>query len=82
MAMDDLNEVRRLEREISALLAGRPPQVQGATLATLLAKWLAGHIDFASDVGTRQAREELLCDHLDVVRQLIAEKARAMGLPW
>jgi hypothetical protein len=80
--MDNLDEVRRLEREIGALLAGKPPQVQGAALATLLAKWLAGHINFVSDVATRQMREELLSDHLDVVKQLIAEEAKALGLPW
>ena len=68
----DENEQDRLASEAIALaeeigrnhLAGRGEFVQGAVLAELLARWLAGHFP-------RDFREELLAMHIDVVRQLI-----------
>lgn len=48
------------------VLAGHPPEVQGAVLADLLATWLAGH-------NPPELREDLLRLHLRTVRQMLAE---------
>ena len=79
--MDDLETVRTLLNDISSLLAGKPPQVQGAVLADLLARWLAGHIDLDSSSKTDKLREEILREHLDVIRKLVPVNAKTIGLP-
>lgn len=61
----DLQTSRQLCADIASILAGHPPQVQGATLADLLAMWLAG---FLTDDATR---DELLTAHIELVRKLI-----------
>jgi hypothetical protein len=55
--------VDELEDAISDILAGEHPGVQGATLASLLACWLAGH--------QTEKRERLLAAHNNSVRLLI-----------
>jgi hypothetical protein len=60
-----LQEVRSLSEQLKPVLAGKPPYVQGAALADMLAIWLAGH---PADV-----REELLANHIGAVRALLAE---------
>jgi hypothetical protein len=50
-------------QRIHPLLAGLPPQVQGAALADLLATWLAGH--------EPELREALLDLHIHTVRELV-----------
>jgi hypothetical protein len=78
----DVDQVHDLLREIGYLLTGRPPEVQGAVLADLLATWLAGHVDRKSHGRTKQTRKLLLEMHLEAVRKLVPENALAMGLPW
>ena len=56
-------EVTDLSKRIGRLLRGRGPMVQGATLADLLATFLAGHHPLL--------REGILDLHLDVVKDLI-----------
>jgi hypothetical protein len=66
----DLDDVRRLVEAIRPILGGKPPPIQGAVLADLLAIWLAGH--FAGDDAANAAvREELLTAHIAMVRKLI-----------
>lgn len=56
-------KVERLSRRISALLAGKPPEVVGAVLGDLVATFIVGHhVD---------AREEILRLHVELVRDLI-----------
>lgn len=55
---------------IRPMLAGRDPSVQGAAMADLLAMWLAGHAP--------ALREELLDEHLKVVRELIVVNEHLM----
>lgn len=50
-------------KAISAVLVGKPPEIQGAVLADLLAMWLAGHPSFA--------RDEVLAQHIELVLELI-----------
>jgi hypothetical protein len=53
------------------VLAGHPAHVQGATLADLLATWLAGHRIIDNPRETKRVRERLIEEHLKVVRKLI-----------
>jgi hypothetical protein len=70
-------QVARIVEAIRPLLAGKPPPVQGAALADLLAIWLAGH--FADTTGdTTRLRETLLKEHVKAVRALIPENEKAI----
>jgi hypothetical protein len=66
----DADETLELLSRIGPILAGRPPQVQGAVLADLFATWLAGHFAETPEQ-TAELREVLLEQHLDLVRKLI-----------
>ena len=71
-----------LAREMRALLAERPPSVQGAVLADLLAIWLVGYVT-SSTAETEKLRNALLTMHIDKVRELIPVNEanfRAQGL--
>jgi hypothetical protein len=77
-------QVEALVARLRPVLAGQPPQVQGAALADLLATWLAGHIWKDGAVidpkNTARSREELLSMHIGMVRSLIAiESERIHG---
>jgi hypothetical protein len=61
----DPARVMPLIRAVSTMLAGEHPVVQGATLADLLASWLAGHRV------TPEVRAELLAAHIELVISLI-----------
>jgi hypothetical protein len=62
---------------VSAALAGKDPQLQGAVLADLVATWLAGFTgELAGDVA--KVREELLALHAETVRALIPVNERKM----
>lgn len=69
------NEVKlvgELTMQVAPILAGRPPEIQGAVLCKCLALWLAG---WASDLppAERDAqREEMLAFHLKYVREMVA----------
>ena len=80
--MNDVEQVRSLVREISPLLAGKPQQVQGAVLADLLSMWLAGHFEATNAAKTTILRNDVLDMHIDMVRKLIPESAKQIGLPW
>jgi hypothetical protein len=60
----------QISAKIKSLLAGLEPGVQSAILANLTSLWLAGH--FApTKKQTRQLRERLLADHVQLIRDLI-----------
>ena len=56
---------------ISMILAGREPQEQGAIIAMLTARWLAGHILASDRAATAELREGLIAAHVEAVRYLI-----------
>lgn len=64
---------------IKSHLKGKPPAVQGAVLADLLAMWLAGHFADGDPIGTRKLREEVLAMHCSMVRQLLTINAKLLG---
>jgi hypothetical protein len=53
-----------ISKTIQPLLAGHPPEIQGAVLADLLSLWIAGHHP--------ALREEALEQHIKAVRELVA----------
>jgi predicted amidophosphoribosyltransferase len=58
-----------LTQKIRRMLAGMPPEAQGAILADLLAIWLAGHVDLDGD--SDGLIELILQAHLEAVRKLV-----------
>jgi uncharacterized membrane protein YvbJ len=60
-----------LTQKIRTMLAGKPPEMQAAILADLLAMWLAGHVDASGDEQTDGYRELVLQVHVEAVRALI-----------
>lgn len=65
MNEEHIEEVDRLVTQISLILAGRNPALQGATLAVLLAMWLDGH-------HPKAMRGELFAEHVQAVANLAA----------
>jgi hypothetical protein len=59
-----------LAEKIVPFLRGEGAEVQGATLADLLATWLAGHPNWI--------REEILQRHIEAVRSLISVNEQAL----
>ena len=63
--------------KIRPLLAGKPPELQGAVLADLVAMFIAGHAP--------PLRDEIFEMHVDLVRELIPVNEGLMfpnGAPW
>lgn len=61
------HDVDRIVHRIATKLKGKPPELQGAVLADLLAMFIAGHHP--------ALREEILRLHIDTVRKLIEPNA-------
>ena len=70
-ASDQAREAQALEKQLSRLLMGKDPGVQGAALANLLALWLAGHVVQGDPQATQALREAMLEVHLSAVWQLV-----------
>jgi hypothetical protein len=69
-------EIEQRALQLHDRIVGMPPEFQSAVIAHLLATWIAGH---RSDDKNALAkfREELLQNHIELVRQLIpVEDAR------
>ena len=74
-----VDEVLEIVAPIKALLAGKPPEIQGAVLAELLAVWLAGHHVAGDAEATRKVRADLLAAHCHAVRLLTRTNAKILG---
>lgn len=75
----EMANVKVLGNMLGKLLAGHPPDVQGAVLADALAMWLAGHHVPGDEDATRSMRAELLAVHCGMVRELVPVNARIIG---
>jgi hypothetical protein len=64
-------ESMKLTQKIRRMFEGKPPEMQGAILADLLACWIAGHVSPGDDEATKDHRELILQIHLAAVRALI-----------
>lgn len=78
----DPHDVRRSVDRIRPILAHIDPAIKSAVLADLLALWVAGHQGPEGLI--ESMREQLLADHIKLVRDLIPEndafiKARMRG---
>ena len=76
----EVNEVKALIDRISPILHGRDRQVQGAVLADLLARWLAGHCVPDDRFQTILMRGRILHQHMKIVRDLTKTKVNAMQI--
>jgi len=76
----EVDEVKALIDRISPILRGQDRQVQGAVLADLLARWLAGHYVPEDRFQTILMRGRILHQHMKIVRDLT--KVNAMQCRW
>jgi hypothetical protein len=60
-------------------LRGKGPDVQGAVLAQLTARWLAGHMVPKSREETDAARQKIFEVHIAQTRELVAVFEREIG---
>ena len=61
-------DVERLSMAIRPILAGHPPELQGAVLGELVSMFIAGHHP--------QLRDMVLDEHIRLVRNLIPESEK------
>jgi hypothetical protein len=76
----EVDEVKALIDRISPILRGHDRQVQGAVLADLLARWLAGHCVPDDRFQTILMRGRMLHQHMKIVRDLTKVNAMKMEL--
>jgi hypothetical protein len=68
-------EVFAIVQRVRPLLAGKPPQIQGAVLADLTATFIGGYGVVGNAEATDVLRDELLKMHVDTVKRLIPVNA-------
>jgi hypothetical protein len=84
---DVAKQALKLANRMKSMLAGRAPELVGATLAELLSTMLAGYFVYAADgkpdiIETQRLRETLLTEHIKAVRELIpVNEAIITGAP-
>jgi hypothetical protein len=66
-----VDEAEILAQRCFPILAGHPPLVQGAALAELVARHLAGHVLLGDPKQTEAMRTRLLVEFVRVVKDLI-----------
>ena len=76
----EVDEVKALVGRISPILHGQDRQVQGAVLADLLARWVAGHCVPDDRFQTILLRGRILDQHMKIVRDLTKLNALQMEL--
>jgi hypothetical protein len=76
----EVDQVKTLIDRISPILHGQDRQVQGAVLADLLARWLAGHCVPDDRFQTILMRGRILHQHMKIVRDLTKVNAMQIEL--
>jgi len=76
----EVDKVKALTDRISPILHGQDRRVQGAVLAHLLARWLAGHCVPDDRFQTILMRGRILHQHMKIVRDLTKVNAMQMEL--
>lgn len=66
-----LDQVQPAVDSMSAILAGRPPDIQSVILADLLAMWLCGFVVMSDPGATKRIRDRMLARHMKLVVDLI-----------
>jgi transketolase len=77
--VSDPELVTSIVERIKPLLFGKPPPVQGAVLADLLAMWLAAHWIPGDQEETKEARAQMLAQHMETVITLTEVNAKILG---
>jgi hypothetical protein len=72
------NTAREMFPDLAKWLVGKPPSDQGAIIAALTARWLAGIVG-ATASETAAVRKQLLTVHVDWVRRLIPSYEEEMA---
>lgn len=75
MADKQIDEVFEAANRCAYVLYGREPEIQGAILAELLSRWLAGHFGETPE-HTKALRDSLLGVHIKSVIELIPESEK------
>ena len=70
--LPEIKLVDRLVQQIKPILAGHPPEIQGAVLCECTALWLAGFNPDRPPAERREKREEMLAFHDRYVRKMVA----------
>lgn len=65
------DEAEALARACFPILAGKPPMVQGAALAELVARHLAGHVILGDPEKTKALRAALFEEFVRAVKDLV-----------
>jgi len=68
---EEWEEVLELIERISPLLHGNPPGVQGAVLAELVARFVAGHFHEDGKEASAKVRRSVIADFVKLVRGLV-----------
>jgi len=76
---EEEDEVLELIHRISPILYGNEPGVQGAVLADLVARWLAGHFHEEGGEFSKKVRREILADFTKLVRGLLPFHVEAVN---
>ena len=79
MSESEIRQVAELIADARPVFAGRPAAIQGGALADLTAMWLAGHVMSGDRAGTIKLRQEILANHITMIRKLIEINERMMG---
>lgn len=77
--MNEAQHALNIVNGIRSLLAGKPPRVQGAVLADLVALWLAGHHVPGDAAATQTLRTEMLAMQCSEVWKLVPINAHILG---
>ena len=72
-------EVLELTERISPLLHGNPPGVQGAVLAELVARFVAGHFHDDGKEASAKVRRSVIADFVKLVRGLVPFHVEAVN---
>ena len=78
---DYAREVTELVRAIGPLLAGKPPAVQSAALADLLAIWVVGHRDRRGNKKTALEFQEIVLTYPQVLEYISELASRRAAQP-
>ena len=73
------DEILEIAAEISPLLHGHEPGVQGAVLADLVSRWVANHFHEEGGELSRKIRREVLADFVKLVRGLVPFHVEAVN---
>jgi hypothetical protein len=67
----DIQTIEHMSQQCRLVLAGLPPEVQGAVLGEVVATWIAGHVITDEPGATDRLRKRLTVEHCKLVTDLV-----------